>query len=74
MAIHAGEAATRNGDYFGPTLNRTARVMSAGHGGQVLLTAAAGAATARADHGDHGDHGKGGQRPEFLLMVSPLVR
>jgi predicted ATPase/class 3 adenylate cyclase len=41
MALHAGEAAKRNGDYFGPTLNRTARVMSAGHGGQVLLTAAA---------------------------------
>jgi predicted ATPase/class 3 adenylate cyclase len=41
MALHAGEAAKRNGDYFGPTLNRTARVMSAGHGGQVLLTGAA---------------------------------
>lgn len=43
MALHAGEAAKRNGDYFGPTLNRTARVMSAGHGGQVLLSAAAAA-------------------------------
>jgi predicted ATPase/class 3 adenylate cyclase len=43
MALHAGEAAMRNGDYYGPTLNRTARVMSAGHGGQVLLSAAAAA-------------------------------
>jgi predicted ATPase/class 3 adenylate cyclase len=43
MALHAGEAARRNGDYYGPTLNRTARVMSAGHGGQVLLSAAAAA-------------------------------
>jgi predicted ATPase/class 3 adenylate cyclase len=43
MALHAGEAATREGDYFGPTLNRTARIMSAGHGGQVLLSAAAAA-------------------------------
>jgi predicted ATPase/class 3 adenylate cyclase len=43
MALHAGEAALRNGDYFGPTLNRAARIMSAGHGGQVLLSAAAAA-------------------------------
>jgi predicted ATPase/class 3 adenylate cyclase len=43
MALHVGEAARRNGDYYGPTLNRTARVMSAGHGGQVLLSAAAAA-------------------------------
>ncbi len=43
MALHVGEAARRNGDYYGPTLNRAARVMSAGHGGQVLLSAAAAA-------------------------------
>jgi predicted ATPase/class 3 adenylate cyclase len=43
MALHAGEAARREGDYFGPTLNRAARIMSAGHGGQVLLSAAAAA-------------------------------
>jgi predicted ATPase/class 3 adenylate cyclase len=43
MALHVGEAAVRNGDYFGPTLNRAARIMSAGHGGQVLLSAAAAA-------------------------------
>ena len=43
MALHVGEAARRNEDYYGPTLNRTARVMSAGHGGQVLLSAAAAA-------------------------------
>ncbi|MGC3988563.1 MAG: adenylate/guanylate cyclase domain-containing protein [Chthoniobacteraceae bacterium] len=38
MALHTGEAEFRDGDYFGPSLNRVARVMSAGHGGQVLLT------------------------------------
>jgi predicted ATPase/class 3 adenylate cyclase len=43
MALHVGEAAARNGDYHGPTLNRAARIMSAGHGGQVLLSAAAAA-------------------------------
>ncbi len=36
MDIHLGKAEARDGDYFGPALNRTARLMSAGHGGQVL--------------------------------------
>jgi predicted ATPase len=39
MAINTGEAEDRDGDYFGPTLNRAARLLSAGHGGQVLLAA-----------------------------------
>ncbi len=37
MGIATGEAELRGGDYFGTALNRTARVMAAGHGGQVLL-------------------------------------
>lgn len=41
MAVHIGEASQRDDDYFGPTLNRVARLMSAGHGGQVLLSDAA---------------------------------
>ncbi len=41
MALHSGEAEERDGDYFGPTLNRAARLMSAGHGGQVLVSQSA---------------------------------
>lgn len=40
MAIHTGAAEQRNNDYFGQTLNRVARILSAGHGGQILLSGA----------------------------------
>jgi predicted ATPase/class 3 adenylate cyclase len=38
MGLHLGEAQERDGDYFGPVVNTTARLEAAGHGGQVLLT------------------------------------
>jgi predicted ATPase/class 3 adenylate cyclase len=38
MAIHAGETDERDGDYFGPPVNRVARLLAAGHGGQVLVS------------------------------------
>ena len=41
MAIHSGTAETRDGDYFGPALNRAARILAIGHGGQVVLSAVA---------------------------------
>jgi predicted ATPase/class 3 adenylate cyclase len=43
MALHAGEAARSGNDYHGPVVNRTARIMAAGHGGQVLLSSVAAA-------------------------------
>ena len=40
MGLHTGVAEQRGEDYFGPVLNRAARLMGAGNGGQVLLSAA----------------------------------
>jgi predicted ATPase/class 3 adenylate cyclase len=38
MAIHAGQTDERAGDYYGAAVNRTARLLGAGHGGQILLS------------------------------------
>src|SRR5215218_1842439 len=38
MALHMGAAEERDEDYFGPPVNRVARLLSAAHGGQVLLS------------------------------------
>jgi len=40
MALHTGVSEMRDGDYFGPALNRVARILSAGWGGQALLSQA----------------------------------
>jgi hypothetical protein len=76
IGIHTGEAAYRSGDYYGTTLNRAARLMSIGHGGQVLISAAtyelvqdsAGPALQFADLGLHGLRGLA--REERVYQVS----
>lgn len=40
MGLHTGEAEHRGNDYFGQPLNRVARILSAGHGSQILLSRA----------------------------------
>ena len=39
MGLHCGEAEPRDGDWFGPTINRTARLHAVAHGGQIVVSA-----------------------------------
>ncbi len=75
MAVHAGTAQARDGDYFGPTLNRIARLLAVGHGGQVLLSQAAcdllgDALPSQAGLRDLGSHRlKDLQQPEHIYQL-----
>jgi predicted ATPase len=76
MALHTGAAQSRDDDYFGPTLNRVARVLSTGYGGQILLSVATvelvrdslPAATSLQDLGEHAL--KDLLRPEHVYQLS----
>ena len=60
IGIHRGPAEERDGDFFGPTVNTTARLEAAGHGGQILVSdvvvEAGGVEAAGADAVDLGHH------------------
>jgi predicted ATPase/class 3 adenylate cyclase/Flp pilus assembly protein TadD len=78
MAIHTGTADERDGDYFGPTVNRVARLLAVGHGGQVLVSGTAadllqGSMPARTSLRDLGEHLlRDLARPEQVYqLVSP---
>ncbi len=56
MGIHTGMAELRDGNYFGPVLNQTARLMAAGNGGQVLASEVTARLLDRVDFEDLGVH------------------
>ena len=75
MALHTGVTEERDGDYFGQPVNRVARLLAAGHGGQALLSEATcslvrdtlPAATTLLDMGQH--RLKDLARPEHIFQV-----
>ncbi len=75
MAVHTGSCDERDGDFFGPPLNRTARLLAIGHGGQILLSGVAfeltrGALPAEATVLDLGSHRlKDLERAEHVYQI-----
>jgi predicted ATPase/class 3 adenylate cyclase len=76
MGIHSGSAEQRDGDYFGPALNRAARLMGVAHGGQVIVSQATADLARDALTGDHeltdlGEHRlRDLSRPEHVYQVN----
>jgi predicted ATPase/class 3 adenylate cyclase len=74
VGVHTGEAQERQGDYFGTAVNCAARLMAAGHGGQVLVSGATAAVAALppdvglVDLGVH--HLRGLSQPVVVRMLT----
>ena len=74
-AIHTGTADERDRDYFGPAVNRVARLLGIGHGGQVLVSGVTsdlvqGALPSQASLRDLGEHRlKDLSRPEYVYQL-----
>jgi predicted ATPase/class 3 adenylate cyclase len=81
MGLHTGASEEREGDYYGVDVNIAARIMSIGHGGQVLLSAATAALVRRrlpedcslADLGEHRLKGVSTAEHIYQLCHADLV-
>src|SRR5690349_22718084 len=70
MGLATGEAELRDNDYFGTVLNRAARVMAAGHGGQVLVASSTAVLLDGFELIDLGEHRlKDLSRPQRLFQL-----
>ena len=72
MGLHIGEAQERDGDYFGPAVNKAARIMSAGHGGQFVVSDALARVVQRGQLRSLGSHRlKDLAAPDELWQLGP---
>ena len=78
MGIHSGTAELRNGDYYGTTVNRAARLMAVAHGGQIVVSRATEelARDGEVDMLDLGDHALRdlGAAERIFQVVDPRLR
>ncbi len=82
MALHSGPAEERDEDYFGPAVNRVARLLAIGHGGQILLSGTTASLTRDAlpgelelrDHGEHRLRDLDRAQRVFSLLAPDLLR
>ena len=79
IAVHTGEAHERDGDYFGTTLNRAARLRTLAAGGEIVLSQATTEIVRDrlppgAELADRGDHVLPGlTRPERVFTLRPAA-
>lgn len=73
MGLHTGTAEFRDNDYFGGTLNRVARISSAGHGGQILCSQVL-ADLVRGDHPETGFFPLGDFRLRNLNQIERIFQ
>jgi predicted ATPase/class 3 adenylate cyclase len=66
MGLHTGVCEERDGDYFGPVVNRAARLEAVAHGGQVLVSGATAELLSGALPGDTGLRDLGAHRLKDL--------
>ena len=72
MGLHTGETQERDGNFFGPVVNRAARLMAIAHGGQVLISSATAQVAGDLDLRDLGEHQlRDLSRPERVFQVVP---
>ncbi|MDH5504962.1 MAG: protein kinase, partial [Acidimicrobiia bacterium] len=78
IGIDRGEVEARGGDFFGPPVNRVARLMSAAHGSQIVLSAPANeslrseAGIQVLNLGEHRFKGLGAPQQVFQLVADGL--
>ena len=79
MSIDSGEVESRGGDYFGPPLNRNARLMDSAHGGQIVISGSAQQELQQQvglqfrNLGEHRFRGLGTPQSVFQLIVPGLA-